>query len=144
MDRDTRREVNAQLVGLVLEIRDSDSVSDSEKAAQLLATGRAAALRLRHSVMQPEQRIRLADALEELGFEKEAERLAQSATGGVRSAAGVLLADGAERSGGSDPASHRRRQGGRGREAAVRRSDKPDPAARRSTLQPELYEPPLA
>lgn len=81
MKRTLRREVDAYLVALVLDQNDAGENASDDFSDDHLTAGREAALRLRHNVLQPNERILLADALDELGLEEESDRLAQSTSG---------------------------------------------------------------
>ena len=77
MKKTTRITIDTSLVAWALELaKDEDSAEENE---ELIATGRAAALRLRRSAGSMEKREELARALESLGLEAEAEKLAAMA-----------------------------------------------------------------
>ncbi|QDT68993.1 Anaphase-promoting complex, cyclosome, subunit 3 [Planctomycetes bacterium MalM25] len=104
MKRDERRKIDGALVALTQAVLDEDTDERGKMAGPLVALaeavlgkgkqdkedktkkiGRDAALRLRHGRLQPQERTQLADALSELGLEREAERLEKA--GGARVAA---------------------------------------------------------
>ncbi|MEO2045713.1 MAG: hypothetical protein ABGX16_03970 [Pirellulales bacterium] len=75
LKRNLRQQIDSALVTMAVEPLEEKSPSDSIKEV-----GRKAALRLRRSKLDSNQRSELISALEELGLEKEAEKLERVAT----------------------------------------------------------------
>lgn len=109
MKREERRKIDGALVALTQAVLDEDLDERGKMAGPLVALaeavlgegkedkedktkkiGRDAALRLRHGRLQPQERSQLADALSELGLDREAERLEKA--GGARVAAAPRVA----------------------------------------------------